>query len=166
MNLNGEITTFMKKLELILILGVVVGLLLTLLNVPYHTAVSSIFLLTLGIIYLYLGFALFNDIQLSKIFKSESYRGVGPWRIAIAIGTGLGLSQLTTGFMLALGNYPMTRLFLSFGLVVTALMLLLTLIRNTKEKHRFNRNIALRCSVFIIIGVIFLLVHGQQGQTI
>jgi len=156
----------MKKLELILISGAVVGLMLALLNVPYHTAVSSLFLVILGIIYLYLGFALFNDIQLSKIFKSESYRGIGPWRIAIAIGTGLGLSQLTTGFMLALGNYPMTRTLLNFGLVVTALMLLLALIRNTQEKHRFYRNIALRCAVFIIIGVIFLLVHGQQVQTI
>lgn len=60
----------MKKLELILISGAVVGLLLALINIPYYTAVSALFLVTLGIIYLYLGFALFNDIQLSKIFKS------------------------------------------------------------------------------------------------
>lgn len=155
----------MKKLELILISGAAVGILLALLNVPYHTAISSLFLIALGIIYLYLGFALFNDIPFSKIFKSESYRGIGSWRIAIAIGTGLGLSQLTTGFMLAIGNYPMTRYFLSVGLVTTALMLLLALFRNTKEKHQFYRNITLRCALFIITGALFLLVHAQKSQT-
>lgn len=154
----------MKKLEVILIAGAIVGLLLALLNVPYHSVAVSLFLVALGTLYLYLGFALFNDIPFSKIFKSESYRGIGPWRIAIAIGTGLGLSQLTVGFMLAVGNYPMTRSFLSFGLVLTALMLLLALIRNRKEKHQFYRNIALRCAIFIIIGTVFLLVHVQQGQ--
>jgi len=155
----------MKKLELILISGAAVGILLALLNVPYHTAFSSLFLIALGIIYLYLRFALFNDIPFSKIFKSESYRGIRPWRILLAIGTGLGLSQLTTGFMLALGNYPVTRSLLRVGLVMSALMLLLTLIRNTKEKHQFYRNIALRCAVFIIIGAIFLIINGQQVQT-
>lgn len=150
---------------MILIAGAIVGLLLALLSVPHHTVIVSLFLVPLGVLYLYLGFALFNNIPFSKIFKAESYRGLGPWRIALAIGTGLGLSQLTVGFAFTIGNYPMTRSFLSYGLVFTALMLLLALIRNTKEKHQFYRNIVLRCAVFIIIGIIFLLIHGQQIQT-
>ena len=154
----------MKKLELILIAGAVVGLLLALLNVPHHTVIVSLFLAPLGILYMYLGFAFFNDIPFGKIFKAESYRGIGPWRIATAIGAGLGMSQLTIGFVFAIGNYPMTRSFLSYGIVLTSLMLLLALIRNRKEKHQFYRNIALRCAIFIVIGTVFLLVHVQQGQ--
>lgn len=157
--------TLMKKLEYILIAGVAVGILLALFKVSYHTAISSLFLITLSIIYLYLGFALFNDIPVSKIFRPESYIGIGSWRIAIAIGTGLGLSQLTIGFLFTIGNYPMTRSLISFSLVTTALMLLLTLIRNKKDKHQFYRNIALRCALFIITGVAFLLVHVQHSQT-
>ncbi|MEZ5019637.1 MAG: hypothetical protein R2756_05880 [Bacteroidales bacterium] len=137
---------------------------MALFNVPYHSVIVSVFLLPLGVIYLYLGFALFNDIPFNKIFKSESYQGVGTWRIAIAIGTGLGLSQLTTGFMFALNDYPMTRSLLSYGLVITALMLLLALIRNSTEKHRFYMNTALRCAGFIILGIISLVVYAQQGQ--
>jgi hypothetical protein len=154
----------MIKLEMILITGAILGLILALLQVPYHSVIVSVFLLPLAALYLYLGFALFNDIPFNKIFKSESYQGIGKWRIAIAIGAGLGLSQLTMGFMFALNSYPMTRSLLNYGVIITALFLLLALIRNTREKHRFYRNIALRCSAFIIIGVVFLMIYGQQGQ--
>ncbi|MCU0458365.1 MAG: hypothetical protein MUE37_04645 [Bacteroidales bacterium] len=154
----------MKKLEKVLIAGAIIGFLLAVFKVPYHSVIASVFLLPLGVIYLYLGFALFNDIPFNKIFKSESYLGIGTWRIAIAIGTGLGLSQLTTGFMFAVNDFPMTWSLLNYGLVITALMLLLALIRNSREKHRFYMNIALRCAVFIILGVTFLLIYAQHGQ--
>lgn len=152
----------MKKLELILIAGALVGLLMAIFSIPLHSVFTSVFLLTLSTIYLYLGFALFNVIPLSKIFKTESYKGLGKWWLGIALGTGIGLSQLTIGFLFAVNNYPMTRSFLSFGLVITALMLLLALIRNRSEKQRFYRIIALRCAAFIIMGAIVLLLHVQQ----
>jgi putative Mn2+ efflux pump MntP len=152
----------MKKLELILLAGALIGLLLGLLKVHYLSPVASIFLLVLGTIYLYLGFALFNEIPFGKIFKPESYKSLGKWRLGIAIGTGIGLSQLTIGFLFAINKYPMTRSFLSLGLIITALMLLLALIRNTREKHRFYMIISLRCAAFIIVGAVVLLLYVQQ----
>jgi uncharacterized membrane protein len=83
--------------------------------------------------------------------------------LGIAIGTGIGLSQLTIGFLFAINKYPMTRSLLSFGLVITALMLLLALFRNTRDKHRFYMIISLRCSAFIIMGAIVLLLYLQQA---
>ncbi len=154
----------MKKPELILIAGAIIGILMALLNVPFHSLITSVFLVVLGTVYLYLGFALFNEIPIRKIFNSESYKGLGPWRIVVAAGTGLGLSQLTLGLLFALNNYPMTRILINCGLVVTALMLLLALIRNSSERHRFYRATAIRCAAFIIVGVITLLVYSQQGQ--
>ena len=156
-------SAIMKKLELVLITGALIGLVLGLLNVPYHSLITSLFLLALGTIYFYLGFALFNEIPFGKIFKPESYNGLGKWRLGIAVGTGIGLSQLTIGFLFAINKYPMTRSFLSLGLVITALMLLLALIRNKSEKHRFYWIISLRCATFIIIGAIVLLLHLQQA---
>jgi len=155
----------MKKIELILIAGAAAGFLLSLLNVPFMHLIESILIVILATLYLYLGFALFNKIPFRQILKSESYKGLGKWRIPVAIGTGLGLSQLTIGLMFAMNNYPMARPILNSGLVVTALMLLLALIRNTREKHRFYRIIALRCAIFIIIGIITILVYAQQGLT-
>lgn len=151
----------MKKLELILIAGAAIGLLLALLNVPYHSVIVTFLFMALSFLYFYLGFALFNSIHLRKIFKAESYKGIGPWRIAIAIGTGIALSDLTVGFMLAINDYPMASSFLTFGLVFTSVMLLLAAVRNTKEKNQVYRSIILRCAVFIIIAIIFLLSSGH-----
>ncbi|MHC1733624.1 MAG: hypothetical protein AB9888_16530 [Bacteroidales bacterium] len=155
----------MKKLEMILIAGSAIGLLLALLNVPHHSVIVTFLFMALSFFYFYLGFALFNGIHLRKIFKAESYKGIGPWRIAIAIGTGIALSDLTVGFMLAINDYPMASSFLTFGLVFTSVMLLLAAVRNTKEKNQFYRNIILRCAVFIIIAIILLLLSGHQFQT-
>lgn len=148
----------MKKLEIILIAGAVLGLLLTLLNVPFSSLVVSIFFLALGLLYFYLGFALFNDIPLRKIFEPESYRGIGTWRIIIAVGTGLALSILTIGFMFTILDYPMAQTLLTFGLVLGVIILILAIVKNAREKNRFYRNIIIRCIVYIIIAVVFLLI--------
>jgi len=55
--------------------------------------------------------------------------------------------------------------FLTFGLVLTSIMLLLASVRNAKEKIQFYRNIILRCAIFIILGVIALLLHGHLFQS-
>jgi len=154
----------MKKLEIILIIGAVVGLVMNLFDLPLNSLVVSLFCLMLALIYFYLGFALFNVIRFRDILKSESYKGLGTWRIAVAIGTGIALSDITIGLMFTLLDYPMARSLLTFGLVLTSIMLLLAAVRNAKEKDRFYRNIILRCAVFIIIDVVFLILHGQQGQ--
>jgi len=155
----------MKKLEMILIIGAVVGLLMALFDVPLSSLIVSLFFLVLALLYFYLGFALFNGIRFRDIFKAESYKGLGPWRIAVAVGTGIALSDLTVGFLFTILNYPMAESLLAFGLVLTAIMLLLAAIRNAKEKERFYRNIILRCAVFIIIGTVFLLLPEQLFLT-
>jgi putative Mn2+ efflux pump MntP len=151
----------MKKLELILIIGAVVGLVMKFFNVPLDSLIVSVFLITLGCLYFYLGFALFNGIRFRDIFKADSYKGLGIWRILIAIGTGIAISWLTIGFMFSILNYPMAGTFLIAGIVFAAIMIILALIRNMRDKNKFYRNIVLRCLVFIIIGVIFLFLPEQ-----
>ena len=148
----------MKKLEIILIVGAATGLLLALLNVPLSSLIVSLFFVALGLLYFYLGFALLNGIRLRDIFKAESYTGIGPWRIAIAIGTGIALSNLTIGFMCSILTYPMAEMFLTSGLAIAALMIILALIKGAREKIAFYRNIILRCLVFIALAVAFLLI--------
>lgn len=147
----------MKKLELILIIGAIIGLLLALLDVPYSSVIVSIFYLALGLLYFYLGFAMFNDIPLRKIFEAESYRGLGTWRILIAAATGFTLSIFTIGFMFTILNYPMAHTFLTFGIVLGVIITILSVVKNAQEKSQFYRNIIIRCIVFIVIAVVFLL---------
>jgi uncharacterized membrane protein len=151
----------MKKLEMILIIGAILGLLMVLLNIPLDSLIVSVSFITLGCLYFYLGFALLNNIPLRKIFKADSYKGIRPWKILIAIGTGLTLSILTIGFMFSVLNYPMANTFLVIGIVLAAIIIILAIIKNAQEKDQFYRNIILRSTVFLIIEAIFLLLPGH-----
>ncbi len=147
----------MKKLEMILIIGAIIGLLLILLKTPFDSLITSVFFITLSCLYYILGFALFNDIPVRKMFKADSYRGIGTWRILIAIGTGIALSILTIGFMFSILGYPMAKTLLIVGIVLAAIIITLALMKNAQEKNEFYRNIILRSFAFVIIAVIFLL---------
>ena len=149
----------MKKFEIILIIGAIIGLLLALFNIPLDSLIVSVFFMTLGCLYFYLGFALFNGIRLRNIFKADSYKGIGTWKILTAIGTGITLSILTIGFMFFILNYPMAVTFLAVGIALAAIIIILALIKNATERISFP-NIILRCIVFLIIAVIFILFTG------
>ena len=151
----------MKKLEIILIIGAIIGLLLALFNTPLDSLIVSVFFITLSCLYFCLGFALFNNIALRKIFEADSYKGIGTWRILIAIGAGLALSILTIGFMFAILSYPLAKTLLVVGIVLAAIIITLALVKNAQEKNQFYRNIILRSFVFAIIAVIFLLLPGH-----
>ena len=110
-------------------------------------------------------FALFNGIHIRKIFTAESYTGLGPWRIGVAIGTGIAISQITIGIMSTVLDYPMAKTLIQVGLVFTSVMLFVASIRSAREKHRLYRNIIPRCAVFIIIAILFLLLPEKLFQT-
>jgi len=146
---------------MILISGAILGILMALLNIPLDSLIVSVFFITLGCLYFYLGFALLNNIPLRKIFKADSYKSIGPWKILIAIGTGLTLSILTIGFMFSVLNYPMAKTFLVVGIVLVAIIIILAMIKNSQEKDQFYRNIILRSIIFLIVAVLFLLLPGN-----
>jgi putative Mn2+ efflux pump MntP len=151
----------MKKFEIILIIGAIISLLLALFNIPFDSLIVSVFFITLGCLYFYLGFALFNGIRLRNIFKADSYKGLGTWRILTAIGTGIALSILTIGFMFFILSYPMAETFLIVGTVLAVIMIIMAMIKNALGKNLFYRNIILRCLIFLIIAVVFLLLPGH-----
>jgi putative Mn2+ efflux pump MntP len=151
----------MKKFEMILIIGAIIGLLLVLFNTPLDSLIVSAFFITLGSLYFYFSFALLNNIPLRKIFKADSYKGIGLWRILIAIGAGLALSILTIGFMFSILSYPMAETFVVVGIVLATVIIVLALIKNAQGKDQFYRNIILRSFIFLILAIIFLLLPGH-----
>jgi putative Mn2+ efflux pump MntP len=151
----------MKKFEIILIIGAIISLLLALFNIPFDSLIVSVFFITLGCLYFYQGFALFNGIRLRNIFKADSYKGLGTWRILTAIGTGIALSILTIGFMFFILSYPMAETFLIVGTVLAVIMIIMAMIKNALGKNLFYRDIILRCLIFLIIAVVFLLLPGH-----
>lgn len=151
---------------MILIAGAVVGLLMTLFDIPLNTLIVSLFFLVLALLYIYLGFALFNNVGFRNIFKAESFKGLGPWRIALAIGTGIALSTLTVGFMFSILGYPMADTILIYGIVLAVIMIILALIIYGRDNNTFYRNIILRCVIFLIIAVVFLLLPADLFGTV
>lgn len=151
----------MKKLEIILIIGSLIGFLMALFSLPLNSLIMSVFFSALGLLYFYLGFALFNGVRFRSIFKVDSYIGLGTWRILIAIGTGIALSTLTMGFMFFKLSYPLTKTFLEVGIVEVMIIIILALIKYVQGKNLFYRNIILRCMIFLIIAVVFLLLPGH-----
>jgi hypothetical protein len=151
----------MRKMEFFLIIGAVIGLLMALFNVPLDSLIVSVFFVTLGCLYFYFGFALFNSIRFRNIFKTVSYKGIETWRILTAIGTGLALSVLMIGFMFSVLSYPMAETMLITGIVLTAIIIILALIKIAQVKDKFYWNIILRNFVFMIIAVVFLLLPGN-----
>jgi len=146
---------------MILVIGAVIGLFLALFNTPLDSLIVSVFFITLSCLYFILGFALFNNISLWKIFNAVSYQGLALWSILIATGTGITLSILTIGLMFTILSYPMAKTLLVVGIVLGAIIIILAQIKNAQEKNQFYRNITLRCLVFLIIAVIFLLLPGH-----
>jgi uncharacterized membrane protein len=151
----------MKKLEMILITGAIIGLILAVIDTPVDSLIVSVFFITLSCLYFILGFALFNNIPLRKIFNEDSYKGLGTWEILIAIGTGIVLSILTIGFMFTILNYPTAKTLLAVGIILGSIIIILALIKNAQEKNQFYRNITLRSLVFLIIAIILLLLPGH-----
>ena len=142
---------------MILVIGAIIGLLMALFNTPLDSLIVSVFFITLSCLYFILGFALFNNIPLRKIFSTVSYKGLGTWEILIAIGTGIALSILMIGFMFTILNYPAAKTLLAVGISLGAIIIILASIKNAQEKNQFYRNITLRSLVFLIIAIILLL---------
>ena len=151
----------MKRLELILLIGAAIGLLMAIFNIPLDSLISSVFFITLSCLYFCFGFALLNNIPFRKIFIPDSYKGLGIWRILIAIGTGLAFSVLTIGIMCSVLSYPMAKTFLAVGIVLAVIFIILALIKNAQQKDNFYRNVILRSFAFMIIAIIFLLLPGH-----
>lgn len=151
----------MKKLELFLIAGAIVGFLLALFDIPLDSVIASVFFTLLGCLYFYFGFALFNDIPFRKIFKAESYKGIDPRKLLMAMGTGISLSLLTIGYLFSILVYPMARTFLILGCILTAIIIILAVINYSRVKDQFFRGIILRSSLFLIIAVIFFMFTGN-----
>jgi len=155
----------MKKVELVLTAGVLVGIIMLLMSLPLQSLFVSVLSLALSFLYFCLGLALFDGIRIQNIFTAESYKGFGSWLLGVAIGTAIAISQIIISSMFEILNYPMANNLIRDVLVFTSALLLMASIRNAKAKHRFYLNVIPRFTVFNIIAIIILLNPGHLFQT-
>ena len=148
----------MKKFEKIIGLVIIISLIMKLTLIPGGSILAAISLTTLACIYYPLGFAFFNDIRLSKIFKKDSYKGLTALRIIGAIGIGMGLAAICMGILFKIQHWPGADTNLISGLVTTVIILIIALIRFIKSKDNFYKRIFKRIAIIGGFGLILMFV--------
>ena len=106
----------MKKLEIILGLIALIGILLKLLLIPGGGILLTLSLSMLAMCY-YLSFAFLNGIPLIEIFKKKSYENITPLKMIGVVGFGFALSAIAIGILFSLQFWPGARIQLQSGFV-------------------------------------------------
>ncbi|MBL7717779.1 MAG: hypothetical protein JNL72_03000 [Flavipsychrobacter sp.] len=110
----------MKKLESILVILFIAGIILANFNVPGGATLGFLSALLLLVLYTLFGFAVFNNIPLTKLFSAQAYNGIPAYRIILAILTGFGIACSVWAILFTIQHWPGAALlrFVSISLVV------------------------------------------------
>ncbi|MFB0925122.1 MAG: hypothetical protein QMB65_07550 [Vicingaceae bacterium] len=131
----------MKKTEKILIGIAILAIVLKYFFIPESGALFTFSMMILSFIYFYLGFILFNNIRLRKVFKKESYKGISKLKIVGAICTGAALSLITIGFLFKGQHWPGADFNLLIGVICCSVVLIISLIKYNKSKSEYYNKI-------------------------
>lgn len=151
----------MKKAEIILGITALVALTINILNLPFGGLLTVFSFLMISGLYMYLSFALFNNVRLRKIFNKESYKGVSVMRIVGAILVGLALSATTIGVLFKFQSWPFATFTLGFGLFGLLVGLIVGLIKYQKSKSDFYTKIFKRIAFYGGLGLILMMLPSE-----
>ncbi len=151
----------MKKAEIILGTVAIVSLIINLLNVAGGGVLTVLSLSTVSTFYIYLSFALFNNIRLRKTFKKGSYKGISKMRIVGAILTGVALSFTTVGLLFKFQSWPGASFNLGFGLFGLLIGLIVGLIKYQKTKSDYYTKIFKRIAIYGGLGLILMILPRE-----
>jgi len=144
----------MRNTENILGLTFLAGLIMKFAFIPGAGMLITVSILSIAVMYYFLGFALFNQIPLNTIFNKDSYKGISKLRILGAVGTGIGISMICNGVLFKIQNWPSGLSTLDLGLVLTSIVLLISLYKFFKTRSNFYVLIFKRIAVIGILGLI------------
>ena len=141
----------MKRLELILGVVVLVGLFFKVLHWPGGSLMLTIALTGLASIYLFWGFALFNNVSDEKAFIKSSYSDISAQQIIISIVAALGLSAVCLGVLFKIQHWPGAMIILLSGLITS--LIVIVLIKLLQSKSDFQKTLLTRIVIFVVIGL-------------
>lgn len=150
----------MKKAEVIIASLTVISLILKLvLNYfPGINALTVLLLSFLSLLYFHLGFAIFNNIRLRKIFNKESYKNISRLKIFGSIATGLTLSIMVIGILFKVMHWPGASVNLIFGFIGILIVSIISVIKYLKTKSLYYTKILNRNLVFGAIALFLILI--------
>ncbi len=147
----------MKKAEIIFGTLAIIGLTINLLDIPGGIVLTVLTLSIISTLYMYLSFALFNDIRLGKIFKKDSYKRISTMKIVGAIMVGFALSITMIGILFKFQSWPGASFNLGFGLFWLLICSIVGLIKYLKTKSDYYTKIFKRIAIYGVIGLVLMI---------
>lgn len=152
----------MNKLEKILGLSFLIALILKWTLLPGGGILATFTLMILANLYFLFGFALFNQIELKSIVKSESYIGISALRLFGSFATGLALSTLCVGVLFKLQHWPGAKTNIILGLITSLIILIVALVKYYVSKEEIYTRIMKRLIILGGVGIFFLTVSDYS----
>jgi hypothetical protein len=151
----------MKKAELIFTILLVFAFFMSLMMVP-GGAIFSISILTwLSFIYFYGGYALFNNVPLLKMTKSETHKDISSIQTISSIVTGGALGIVLMGILFKMEQWPGAAIMLLFGLTALFVAGVVSTIQYVTTKGPFYFQLLKRIVPYFIAGIILYFFSHQ-----
>ena len=152
----------MKKVERFLVMLALIGIIARLLLANGSSLAIVISLMGLSFLYMYFGFALFNDIRFRDISKKVSYGGVATMHIVGAILAGLALSMACIGILFKIQSWPGAVFNLRISLALCVVILVMSFPKLNGKYKQYYKRITVRLTMAAVLCV-FLLVGPRKG---
>jgi len=152
----------MKKIEIGIFIILALGLTLQIIQIPGSSIFYILGLGTLSLFYFYLSFGYFNKVGLRRLFKRNSYSGIGSKEIILAVISGIALSILCIGCLFKLQFWPGADVNLLVGLVLTALVLIPVSLITAKNQMRIFKRALYRLVFFGAVGLFLYLISSDK----
>ena len=152
----------MKKIEIGIFIILALGLTLQVIQIPGSSIFYILGLGTLSLFYFYLSFGYFNKVGLRRLFKRNSYSGIGSKEIILAVISGIALSILCIGCLFKLQFWPGADVNLLVGLVLTALVLIPVSLITAKNQMRIFKRALYRLVFFGAVGLFLYLISSDK----
>ncbi len=147
----------MKKAEIILALVAFVCLILNQFSIPEGGTLVLVSFGLLAILYMYVSFALFNDVSFRDMFKKKSYTDISFLRISGSVATGLFLSTALVGILFESLSWPGSTGMLIIGYFALLVVLIVGIFRYLKTKSDFYIRLFQRIALLVSMAMVLLL---------
>lgn len=117
-----------------------------------------LFVFSIGLLtnlYFFLGFALFSNIRIRKLFKSGTIQSKGPLQIVLGFALGLSLAVLLNGVLFMGQMWPNGGALIKVGLGMTMLLAAALLVFFFIKQERIFLTMLLRALLFIAVGLYY-----------
>lgn len=152
----------MKRTERVLTIIAILAIVISFFHLPGVSILIVLSFSFLSILYFFAGFALFNNLQLSSIFKKESYKGIPALRIILGIFTGAFLNIAATAMLFKFQVWPGVSTFFIVAIVGLFVILLIALFNLNKKDHTFYQGILVRVVPYFVVCIFLFSIPNKS----